>query len=393
MRRGAAIGALFAALGAVAAIPGRTLAQRPAAPPAGQNPSPMRETSRAHERLVPRELPGTARSFTGPAGRAVAVRVPAPSPSTARGEVDLVIHFHGAVWLAEQAVAALADGSASAVLDLGAGSGAYDRAFADPAAFDSLLAGIAREITAVRGASARIGRLTLVGFSAGHGAVRAILRDPRHFARVDAVLLLDGMHTSYAPEGRVLADAGALDTTNLLAFAGFARAAVRGEKRFVVTHSEIFPGTFASTTETADWLLDALGLRRTAVLRWGPRGMQQLSEVRAGGFEMLGFAGNSAPDHIDHFHALPEMLGRVRPLLVERDDLDLGLPLDVEVHDDAPGIAADLAVLDVLLLVAPTRVERDLHRFAAVRTDHGGFGLGVGVAEFAFVVDIVVGHG
>jgi hypothetical protein len=154
--------------------------------------------------------------------------------------------------------------------------------------------------------------VTLTGFSAGHGAVRAILREPRHFARVDAVLLLDGMHTSYVPEGTPLAAGGALDTTNLAAFAAFARAAMRGEKRFLVTHSEIFPGTYASTTETANWLLRELGLRRTPRLRWGPRGMQQLSEVRAGRFHVIGYAGNSAPDHVDHFHAMPELLGVLR---------------------------------------------------------------------------------
>ena len=86
---------------------------------------------------------------------------------------------------------------------------------------------------------------------------------------------------------------------------------MRGEKRFLITHSEIFPGTFASTTETGDWLLGALSIRRTAVLKWGPRGMQQLSEARTGGFELRGFAGNSAPDHMDHFHAMPELLARL----------------------------------------------------------------------------------
>jgi hypothetical protein len=119
------------------------------------------------------------------------------------------------------------------------------------------------------------------------------------------------MHTSYVPEGTVLATGGTLDTTNLVAFADFARAAIRGEKRFLVTHSEIFPGMFASTTETADWLLHTLGLHRAPVLRWGPRRMQQLSEVHAGRFELLGFAGNSAPDHIDQLHAMPELLARV----------------------------------------------------------------------------------
>jgi hypothetical protein len=54
-----------------------------------------------------------------------------------------------------------------------------------------------------------------------------------------------------------------------------------------------------------------MGLARTAVLTWGPRGMQQLSEARTGSFELQGYAGNSAPDHIDHLHALPELLKRL----------------------------------------------------------------------------------
>ncbi|HEX8452236.1 MAG TPA: hypothetical protein VF647_09085 [Longimicrobium sp.] len=275
-------------------------------PAASQNPSPMVEETRAHERLVQREIAGTRRSFTGPGGRPVELLV--PDGARRREAIDVVIHFHGAAWLPQQA----ADGRAVvAVVNLGAGSGIYHRTYAEPAAFDSLLAGIAAEVSAVGGRTVRLRRVTLSGFSAGHGAVRAILREPRHFARVDAVLLLDGMHTSYVPEGTPLAAGGTLDTTNLAAFAAFARAAMRGEKRFLVTHSEIFPGTYASTTETADWLLRELGLRRTRRLRWGPRGMQQLSEARAGRFQVIGYAGNAAPDHVDHFHAMPELLARV----------------------------------------------------------------------------------
>jgi hypothetical protein len=233
-----------------------------------------------------------------------------PDRARTGDSVDVVIHFHGAAWLPHLAVARQADPAVSVVVNLGAGSGTYHRAFTDPAAFDSVLAGVTREISTATGRAPHLGRLTLVGFSAGHGAIRAILREPRHRSTVDAVLLLDGMHTSYVPEGTVIEKGGVLDTTNLVAFTDFARAAMRGEKRFVVTHSEIFPGTFASTTETADWLLRTLDLRRTPVLRWGPRGMQQLSEVRAGAFELLGFAGNSGPDHIDHLHAMPELLAQ-----------------------------------------------------------------------------------
>ena len=105
---------------------------------------------------------------------------------------------------------------------------------------------------------------------------------------------------------------GVLDTTKLAEFVRFGRAAMRGDKSFVITHSEIFPGTFASTTETADYLVQALGLKRKAVLEWGPGGMQQLSEVRSGKFSILGFAGNTGPDHIDHMHGLPSFLSLLR---------------------------------------------------------------------------------
>jgi hypothetical protein len=40
--------------------------------------------------------------------------------------------------------------------------------------------------------------------------------------------------------------------------------------------------------------------------------MQQISDVRQGGLNVLGFAGNSAPDHIDQFHGLGQWLKLVK---------------------------------------------------------------------------------
>ncbi|MBL0169208.1 MAG: hypothetical protein IPP90_00580 [Gemmatimonadaceae bacterium] len=305
MRPAAAVSALTASV----LMPTPSAAQVATPPAAAQNPSPMAEFTRAHQRLTRRALDGTTRAFAGPAGKPIEVFI--PRQVRTREPFDLVVHFHGDAWLPQQAVAALGNHPVAAVVNVGTGSGIYDRSFSDPAVFDSLVAGVTREVIATTTKPARVGSITLVGFSAGHGAVRAILRQPRHFTAVTAVLLIDGMHTSYVPEGRVLAVGGALDTTNLVAFTEFARAAMRGEKRFLVTHSEIFPGTFASTTETSDWMLGALGLHRTPVLRWGPRGLQQLSEARAGRFEVRGYAGNSAPDHVDQLHAMPELLARL----------------------------------------------------------------------------------
>lgn len=300
------IAVVLAACARPAITPAPAVAAPSAQRSAAQNPSPMEEHTRAHERLRESELPGTTSTFTGPTARPVSVFVPLAARE--RDVVDLVVHFHGAAWLAARAVNGLADGTVAATVNLGAGSGAYHRAFANRATFDTLMASITGAAQAATGRVLRLGRVTLSGFSAGHGAVRAILLEPRHAARVHAILLMDGMHTSYIPEGRVLADSGTLDTNNLVALAEFARAATRGEKRMLVTHSEIFPGTFASTTETADWLLRAIGVPRAATLAWGPRGMQQLSEARAGGFTLLGYAGNTAPDHVDQFHAMPELL-------------------------------------------------------------------------------------
>jgi len=214
-------------------------AQVPVPPAGAQNPSPMVEHTRAHERLEPRELPGSRRSFAGPLGKPVDVFV----PDGVRGSrpIRLVIEFHGSPFIPDYAVSRLRENSVAAVVSLAPGSGVYDRTFRDPAAFDTLVASIRREVGDVLGRVADVGSVTLVGYSAGHGAVRAILRDSTHFARIDAVLLLDGLHTSYVPEGTVLEKGGALDTTNLVAFERFAREALRGKKRFLITHSEIFP--------------------------------------------------------------------------------------------------------------------------------------------------------
>ncbi len=45
-------------------------------------------------------------------------------------------------------------------------------------------------------------------------------------------------------------------------------------------------------------------------LLW-PSPERRSPDARAGRFALLGFAGNSAPDHIDHFHALEHWLGRI----------------------------------------------------------------------------------
>ncbi|MBM3906514.1 MAG: hypothetical protein FJ363_00405 [Gemmatimonadetes bacterium] len=239
------------------------------------------------------------------------VEVFIPQRALTADSAPLLIHFMGATWLPKRVAAQFPRPVVVAAVYLGAGSAVYARPFADDTLlYGRLLDTIVARVAQVTSAP-RITGVYLSGFSAGYGAIREIVRRPHHLPRVDGALLLDGLHAGYVPERTPLADGGSIDTTGLAPFSSFARLAVEGRKRFVVTHSEIFPGTFASTTECTDWLLDALRLGRTAVLEWGPLGMQLLSRTTAGRFELLGFAGNTGPDHIDHLHGLGTFLERL----------------------------------------------------------------------------------
>ncbi len=215
------------------------------------------------------------------------------------GDAPLFIHFHGGTWIPE--IAAAKTLSAVISVQLGSGSATYARPFADPKAFAELLQ------EAETKAERKFDRVGLTAWSAGYGAVRAILKTPAHYERVQFVLLLDGLHAGYV-NGKPGPKESELIADDLAIFVTFAKDAVAGKKQFVLTHTEIFPGTFASTTETADYLLKQVNLKRKPVLRWGPMETQILCEVKEGRFHLLGFAGNSAPDHVDLLHALPALL-------------------------------------------------------------------------------------
>jgi hypothetical protein len=249
-----------------------------------QNPSPMVEHTRAHPRLKEEH----------PAGRREKLELGTlylPAGRT-RG---ILFFFHGGTWLPE--VAAARHKIAVVSVQVGAGSGTYARLFDDPARWPRLLA------EAEAKAGGPFPRVLLGGWSAGCGAVRQILRSAESYAKVEGAVAIDGIHTDYV-DGKPGPLESKIGTENLKIWEQLGRDAVAGRKRVLITHSEIFPGTFASTTETADYLVQAIGVPRRAVLKWGPMGLQQLSEARSGKFLAMGFAGNSAPDHVDQLHAL-----------------------------------------------------------------------------------------
>lgn len=276
-----------------------------------QNPSPMVERVRRHERIPNRAFNGIACEIHDLLPNPAKIYIPEHALHV--GEAGMLLHLHGMDYVAREAVDAVSTPLVLAAANLGTGSAVYQRSFRDPAKFGELISEIERRVAHKTGIAA-FREVYLSAFSAGYGAVRAILDNHENRDRVSGLILLDGLHTGYVPERTVLAEGGKLDNAGLTCFLEYARRAADGETRFLVTHSEVFPGTFASTTETVGYLVDSLGLQRKAVLKWGPVGMQQISETSAGNLRILGFAGNSAPDHVDHLHGLPHFL----KMLVEK---------------------------------------------------------------------------
>jgi hypothetical protein len=238
----------------------------------------MVDHTRTHPRLTTQTLAGRREGLT-------VGKLFIPAKLANRKRVPLFVHFHGAGWVAETAAAR--NDCAEISVQTGSGSGTYAQQFSDRALFGKML----REASDKTGVT--FDPVTLTAWSAGHGAIREILASPEYYDRVAKVLLIDGMHTGYT-NGKPGPQESAIDPEHLNIFLKFARDAVAGRKAMLITHSEIFPGTFASTTETADWLLAQLGLKRRPVVRFGPMGTQQLSEVRAGRFVLIGYAGNPA---------------------------------------------------------------------------------------------------
>lgn len=258
-----------------------------------QNPSPMEEFIRIHERVSSDDCSGRRINWELQDKK---VQLFIPKNNSIASGLDLIIHFHGLSKVTEFAICRKKS-QVMVTVSGGSGSSSYEKLFINGDEFTDILNRVQKELGINRFSS-----ITLSGWSAGYGAIRALIL--RYEEYIDHIILLDGIHASYIPENKVLYEGGTIDSTDLNAFLKFGQKAMLGKKRMLITHSSIFPGTFASTTECTEYLVDNLNLKRKAVLKQGPVGMQQVGEVHSGKFSILSYAGNTAPDHIDHLHGL-----------------------------------------------------------------------------------------
>ncbi len=253
-----------------------------------------------------------------------------PAFQSEDGRFDVVIHYHGNPEIVERSIDAAGLNAIAHIINLGDGSGRYSEPLSNPQAFDNALERIEQRVQEKFGLrAARIRRVALSSWSAGFGAVYHILTSRSRLDRVDALLMMDSLHASFAPGSETK-----VTDLSLRPFVQFARRAMAGEKLMVLTHSSIETYGYPNTTQSADGLLERLGLKRreaspdkaspppvdldVIVKAFPPderNWMRVTSDTEEGSLVVLGCRGKGKGDHIAH---LAQMSVAVLPRLVQR---------------------------------------------------------------------------
>jgi hypothetical protein len=248
------------------------------------------------------------------------------------GRYDLVIHFHGDVAIVRESVEHAGIDAALAIINVGIRSQPYREAFQAGGAFERLLAEVQAGVAARGVKTPQLGRIALVSWSAGYGAVESVLENreslPAERDPLDAIICLDGIHGGF-----VDGDPTRLDKTSLRTFVRAAQAAADGRILFSMTHSEIDPKVFASSKRSQMYLLDAIGakpytsallplppnLELAAAARAVAEGKAQrlvpTSDTHVGLLRVQGFKGELAEHHAAH---LTQMAAIALPDLAKR---------------------------------------------------------------------------
>jgi len=229
----------------------------------------------------------------------VRVAIPQEGGHTDDMGFDVVVHFHGGDAVRKQLVQ-VTRGAVFVAIDLGLFSGPYMNAFMQERRWEQVKRQITRALREQTGDNrAHIRHLALSAWSAGYGAVNEILRRNGDEG-IDAVVLLDGMHASQNLQHPTHDNSiESLSSDTLRGIFDFAGRASRGEKIFVLTHSNIVPPGYASVRQSADLLLHELGLQREQRDRTSGL-MHQLTAVDHEGFHVWGYEGRDKEAHCAH---------------------------------------------------------------------------------------------
>ncbi|MFN4111497.1 MAG: hypothetical protein ACK4G1_04435 [Ignavibacteria bacterium] len=220
--------------------------------------------------------------------------------------INLFVHLHGKASVVQSAFLKSNIDGFLITIHLGMFSGSYRKAFSDSNFFETILNETLNKLkdeTEFEVFNKEL-KIFLASFSAGYGGIREILNYEKYYNMINGILLLDGLHTDYieTEKGKYV------NPIQMNNFLRFARDAVVFKKQFIITHSEIIPEGYSSTTETAQYLLDSTGTEKIFAERVFDDSFIQKCYAFNGNFRVFGFYGDKAQDHMRHLYNIDKFL-------------------------------------------------------------------------------------
>lgn len=251
------------------------------------------------------------------------ILIPQKGGHTADMGYDVWVHFHGSEAVRKLLVQ-VTRGLVLVLVDKGNGGGPYAKALRSPAIFPELRRSIEAELRHASGDErAHIRHLGVSAWSAGEVAVDKLLEQKQ--PGIDAFVILDGLPGGWKPGAPHLAELDTLDVAFIQHALDLAKRARTGAPMFFLTHSEVDPVTYPSTTLSARLLLRELGLKETPVDPGSER-YGQLSTVDEGALHVWGFRGKDEGAHCSQLMQITRIVGDVIEPAWDTPAMDRSVP-------------------------------------------------------------------
>jgi hypothetical protein len=238
-------------------------------------------------------------------------------------QVDLLVDFHGSPQLVRESVRVAGLNCVVLSVNYAGLSSVYRKPFSHDR---QLFATILDEALSVLRADDRFTddtawrAVAVSSFSAGFGAVRELLKSPEYFNQIDAIYLVDSLYCGYVGDGTGDVQEGVVHPGLMKDFLRFAEESAAGSKVMIVTHCDGPTPGYASTRETADYLLEKLSLqphlidrveRVPASASFKTNGLRLYRQARRKGFALYGSPGGNETDHVQHLRHMACWLPRL----------------------------------------------------------------------------------
>ena len=227
------------------------------------------------------------------------------------GSYDLVLHLHGAPKVVEPNLAVTNPQAVWVNLTLPGLSSVYRRHFQNSTVFPALLSEIEQRLASiVPDKKLHRRHLTVTSFSGGFGGVRELLKQPESRSQIDTLVMADSLYGGFVGE---IADR-TLNPDHLTPFFNFAQLAASGQKQMLLSHTELHTPDYASTKETANYLIRKLGTQPRTERKVHPGGLIEKSRCTLRSFVVMSFEGTTAEDHMKHLRHIRIFLQEVNEM-------------------------------------------------------------------------------